>query len=291
MRNSKLRRVVVAAAGSCMVGVGLSIQALAAEPLAVETLASKQIPGAAALIIKPSRVEDSFVAIAQSDPVAAFRAALKRYESKVDDYTCTFEKQERIGGRLTAEQVTQIRFREKPFSVNMLWIQNEDKARRVVYVEGRWTGKHGERMAVVEPAGSVARLFVHDVLRPIDGEEARRAARKTIDQFGFANTLRRIVTICDLATKNHELDIRYKGESTFGGRPTYLFERRLPYSNDNGIYPDRLLVVHLDREHLVPVSCCSFADEEKSQLLGKYVTKDMRFNVGLTDSDFARNGR
>ena len=73
-------------------------------------------------------------------------------------------------------------------------------------------------------------------------------------------------------------------------RPTYVFERRLPYTGDHGLYPDRLLVVHLDQECLLPTCCIAYADEAGTKLLGRYVITDVKFNVGLTDSDFARKG-
>ena len=219
------------------------------------------------------------------------REALRRYDANVRDYTCTFEKQERVGNRMTAHQVTNVKFRESPFSVNMLWTQNEDQARRAIYVEGWWTDKSGQKLALVEPAGSVARLFVNNVFRPIDGADAQKAARRPIDQFGFANTLKRILKFCDIAEKRNELDIKYVGEGEVDGRPTYRLERRLPYTNETGRYPDRLLVVHLDKEHFLPTSCSSYADEARTQLLGRYVMTDAQFNVGLTDRDFMKKGK
>ncbi len=274
--------------GFCVQGQRLSAASAAAGETGVATVN----PSVACATLKtPGPGGDPFAATARSDSVGVFRAALERYERSVHDYTCTFEKQELVGGSLTADQVTQVKFREKPFSVNMRWTKNEDKARRAVYVEGWWTGKRGEKLAVVEPAGLIARLLVDDVLRPIDGPEAKRAARRRIDQFGFANSLRLILKYCDLSANRGELDVRYLGEGTLGGRPTYVFERRLQYTGDHGLYPDRLLVVHLDQEYLLPTGCIAYADEAGTKLLGRYVITDVKFNVGLTDSDFARRGK
>jgi len=290
MRAIMSRKVVSVVFSTFLVGFLVWSHRLSAGTPAVETLVSRQTPIAAPPQLEPPSGK-SFAALAKSDPVGALRLALDRYEGRVHDYTCTFVKQERVGGRLKDEQETRVRFREDPFSVNMLWIRNADQARRVIYVEGRWTGRRGEKLAAVEPAGSIARLFVSDVLRPIDGVEARAAARKTIDQFGFARTLRRILKFCDLAAEHGELDIKYLGEGSFAGRATYLLERRLPYKGDAGLYPDRLLIIHIDQEYLLPTSCASYADEAQTELLGRYVLRDVRFNVGLTDSDFAREGK
>ena len=54
--------------------------------------------------------------------------------------------------------------------------------------------------------------------------------------------------------------------------------------------PDRLPSVHLDKENLLPMCCISYADEAKTKLLGRYVLTDVKFNVGLTEDDFARKG-
>lgn len=248
-------------------------------------------PSAAYATIKPPvLLSDPLATTIKTDPIAFFRGAIERYDRSVHDYVCTFSKQELVGGELTTEQITQVKFREKPFSVNMLWVKNADKAQRAIYVQGKWTGKNGEKLAVVEPAGAIARLLVDDVTRPIDGPDAKKAGRRQIDQFGFANSLRLILKYCDLGMQRKEGSVKYVGEGTIAGRPTYVVERRLPYTDDNGMYPDRLLVVHVDKEYLVPTSCTSYADEAGTKLLGRYVVTDIRFNVGLTDRDFARKG-
>lgn len=238
----------------------------------------------------PAPVEDPYGLMVRSDPLGLLQIAQERYDRTVHDYVCTFSKQELIGGRLTAKQVTHIKFREKPLSVNMLWVKNADKAQRAIYVEGKWTGPNGEKLSVVEPAGAIARVFVNDVMRAIDGPDARKAARRRIDQFGFANSLRLIVKYCDLSAKHDALDLKYVGDGAIDGRPTYVIERRLAYTGEQGVYPDHLLIVHLDKENLLPISSTSYADEAKTKLLGQYVLTDVKFNVGLTESDFARKG-
>lgn len=289
MKGWRLRAAV-----GLLLAIGFCAQCrqLSAEKgLQSEAHPSKSNPNAAyATIADPAPAGDPYGLMVRSDPLGLLRVALDRYARTVHDYVCIFSKQERVGGRLTDEQVTRVKFREQPFSVNMLWIKNADKARRAIYVEGKWTGKDGEKLAVVEPAGAIVRLFVHDVLMPIDGPDAKRAARRRIDQFGFANSLRLIIRYCDLSARHNELDLKYVGDSVVGERPTYVIERRLPYTGENGAYPDHLLIVDLDKETLLPLSCISYADEAKTILLGRYVLTDVKFNVGLTDGDFAMKG-
>ena len=222
----------------------------------------------------------------RTDPAAFFRGALERYERSSHDYVCTFSKQERIEGRLKPEEVMQVRFRQKPFSVDMLWVKGEDRARRAIYVEGKWTGKHGEKLAMVEPAGWLARLLVGHVMRPIDGSDARQAARHPIDHFGFANSMRLILEGSRPSDQHAEYVLRYTGQGEIDGRPTYVVERRPLIADETGVYEDQLLVVHVDQEYLLPTCCTMYADEARTKLTEQYLVTNITFNVGLTDHDF-----
>ncbi len=249
-------------------------------------------PRPSAAFAAPARIKtegESLEAFAARDPMGFFQMAMDRYDRGVRDYTCTFAKKERVGGKLTANQVMDAWFREKPFSVRLEWKENADKVSRVLYVANRWIEK-GQQMAVVEPAGSIAQLFVSYVMRPINGEEARRNSRRTIDQFGMRNSLALTLKYAKRAHEKNILDFSYKGNSEVDGRTTLVFERRLPYTNEDGPWPDRVLVVHLDREMLLPVLCVAYADDEKKVLLGRYQTTNIKLNANLADSVFTKEG-
>lgn len=224
--------------------------------------------------------------LAKSDPLTFLHSCRQHYQRNYRDYTCTFVKQERIGSRITPEQVTHVKFREEPFSVNMLWVRNPDQAEQVVYVAGRWPDGNGQDQAWCRPAGVIARLFISKILQPIHGKRADNASRRTIDQFGFANTLDLIIQYSERAKAEGTLDLRYVSRGSINDRPTYVFERWLPYTGQEEPYPDRLLVFHIDSEWLVPSACFSYADDAGQDLLGKYVLTNPTFNVGFTDEDF-----
>lgn len=226
--------------------------------------------------------------LAGEDPLRFFKLLLERYDQRVRDYACTFTKQELVGGVMTAEQVIDVHFREKPFSVLFKWVKNEDKCSRVLYVEDRWV-KDDKQMALVEP-GVIARLFVPYVMRQIDGKDAYKSSRRTIDQFGLRNSLALVIQYCDLAQSRGLLDFVYLGNGEVDGRPTLVFERHLPYTGEGCEWPDRVLVVHIDRDLEVPVLALAYADDAKTQLLGKYLTTDIRLNVNLPDSVFTKAG-
>ncbi len=223
--------------------------------------------------------------IARHDPLKLLHEARKRYDESIIDYTCVFRKKELLNGKLTHVQGAKVKFRDKGDSVFMHWFENPDKARRVIYVEDKWN-KGGKPAALCEPEGAIARMLVSSIAMPIHGPDAKAASRRTIDQFGFEKALDLIIKYSEMAKENGELELSYIGQAKVGGRETYVFERLLPYTGEDGVYPDRLLVYHLDKETLMPLSCASYADEKKEQLLGRYEYTDVKLNVGLSEADF-----
>ncbi len=242
----------------------------------------------AAPIALPESREETVEERAARDPLGFMEYCVRRYDNGVRDYTCVFTKQELIADKLSTEQVMNAFFREKPFSVRLEWTRNEDKCSRALYVADRWV-QNGKQMAVVEP-GAIARLFLPYVMREIDGADARKSSRRTINQFGVRNSMELIVKFCKLAQKQGILKFEYLGKGEVGGRETLVFERRLPYTGENGTWPDRVLVVHMDKEHLVPALCTAYGDDDKKVLLGKYMTTDLKMNVNLPDSTFTKEG-
>ena len=242
-------------------------------------------PGPATLVAAVV-ITDPNNELAKADPLGFLRRCNEHYLATYRDYSCTFIKQELLDKSLSSEQEMTVKFREQPYSVNMRWVRNAGAARQVTYIAGRWKDADGLDQAWCEPAGAIARLFISKIQQPIDGERARQASRRMLDQFGFAKTLQLIVRVSERAAVDKVLDLRYIGSGMIGERPTYVLERRLPYTSEKNPYPDRLLVIHIDKEWLLPTGCFSYADEAREHLLGKYVLTGVTFNNGYIDADF-----
>ncbi len=224
--------------------------------------------------------------LVKSDPMKLLEVALQRYQTSISDYTCTFTKQERIDGKLGDSQQIAVRFCEMPFSVLMEWVKNPGDARRVLYVQGRWQNDDGEDLAKIEPQGAIARLLVKSVTLPINGSMAKSQSRRTIDQFGFGNALKLIIDYARLAIDAGQGSIVYLGEDEHEGRKTWVLQRTLPYTADNCQWPDRVLIVEVDQQWLLPVACQTYADDQKQHMLASYVFSDIHLNNGLTADDF-----
>lgn len=223
--------------------------------------------------------------LARRDALSFLKSCRAKYNDRVRDYRCRFIKRERVNGALSEEQEIDVSYREHPFSVHMNWVKNPGRAQEVSYVEDRWV-KDGRQLALIKPSGLWGLLAPSGVKRDIRGEDVKAASRRTIDQYGFRNTLDLIIKYCDMAKGKPGYKLSYLGIAKLDGRETYVLERRLPFTVEDDPYPDRLLLIYIDREWLLPLGCYAYADDSGSELLGQYVSKDITLNVGLSDADF-----
>ncbi|NOT02717.1 MAG: DUF1571 domain-containing protein [Phycisphaerales bacterium] len=250
----------------------------------IDGLASVPLPTIEPVASRPDHTSQS---LAESDPVAFLMHCRDAWgKNTARDYQCLFLSQERIGDGLTPVQEVAARVRRQPFSVDMTWLKNPMAAKRAMYVEGKWTDARGQAMAWFKPAGALLELVAPRVQQPIHGPRAKAAARRSMDQFGFERTLGLIIKYTQLARDAGQLDLRYAGTGAIDDRPTYVFERYLPYNGHDESYPDALLRFHIDQAWLVPTACFSYADGKGEQLLGAYVMTAVRFDVGLGDADY-----
>ncbi len=223
---------------------------------------------------------------ARTNPLGFLQSCWDHYQREIEGYRCTFVKQERIKGRLREQQTATVRFREEPFSVDMTFVENVQDCKRALYVEGRWFDDEGNPQALAKPGGSILRALVPSIKQPVNGYFAKRASRRTIDEFGFGKTFELIMQYSREAELAGDLDLRYVGQGRVDERPTYVLERILPYAGDASAYPDARLVMHIDQEWLLPTGCFSYADPAGNELLGSYVYTDVVLNPGYTDADF-----
>ncbi|HFE47537.1 MAG TPA: DUF1571 domain-containing protein, partial [Nannocystis exedens] len=100
---------------------------------------------------------------------------MKQAYSRVNDYTATFIKRERVKGRLRPREVMFIKFAE-PFSVYTRWTQGKHEGQELIYVKGWNDGK------IRAHTGSFPDITVD--LDP-EGSLATRGQRHPITDFGL----------------------------------------------------------------------------------------------------------
>ena len=261
------------------------------DPFTVQLAASATPIAFASTEVRPAAKPASRVELARElarkDPWALARLGEEQYLRTIRDYTCVFLKQERINGKLRNAEEIEVRYRQDPKTVYMIWTKNADQAKRALFIDSpEFVDKNGEKLAKVEPAGAIIRLIVSEVMMPIYGKRARQSSRRSIDEFGFLSTFTLLNRYNQLGTDRGLLDLRYDGEGEIDGRPTFKIVRYLPYAGPNGEWPDAKMILHLDQEWLLPTAVYSYADREEKELLGSYVITQVKLNPGLTDADF-----
>lgn len=225
--------------------------------------------------------------LAKTDPWALARLGHDRCDREIRGYTCVFLKQERIGEKLRDVEEIEVRFRNEPTTVYMIWRKNADQAKRALFKDTpEFVNERGEKVARVEPAGALIRLVVADILMPIHGKRARQSSRRSIDEFGFRSTFDLLERYNQLGLDQGVLELHYEGEGKVDGRPTYKIVRYLPYKGPGGIWPDAKMVMHIDQEWLLPTAVYSYADRAGTILLGSYVHTQVKLNPGLAAKAF-----
>ncbi len=249
--------------------------------------ADPAVPDASTSTASLSSLESpgEFEALALRDPKVIFDLSLDLYDHRVDDYRCTFMRQERINGKLLNPFIVEVLCRSTPFSVLMIASPESKKIRRALYVEGSLHDKHGRELMLVEPCGW-KRLLVSSAKIPIDDKRVMEFNRVTISGFGFKAALEDFARSNTLGEELGVLDLTYDGRGNIDGRPTYVFSRRLPYEGENGRFPAALTVVQLDQEWLMPVEMRTYTDRAGQRLLAHYRLTNVKLNNGLTDREF-----
>lgn len=215
--------------------------------------------------------------LAKTDHISLLEYCLDNYNRNYSDFTCVFTKQERLNGATGLEQEIAVKHMTSPFSVAMAWKQNAPRGDRVLYVEGKYDNK----MMVRPTAPFLQLLSGGSVLRQPDGPEAMRQTLRPVSMFGFGRGLQSLINVYRQAKANGDLKTSFGGHAEVAGQKCVVLIRHLPAKED---YPAYKTLVYIDVDHLVPV--CIEAYDWDEELQCRYLYKDVKFNVGLTDDDF-----
>ena len=222
--------------------------------------------------------------LARNDPFAFLNNCLKHYDQAIRGYQLTMQKQERLQGRLQNKEVIEVAFREKPYSVSLHWLEGARKADRVTYVAGENDG-----MMLAHPTG-VAGKLVKVVKRKVDSDEARESGRYTLDQFGFKNSLKRILTSMADAKKKDRLRLDFLGEAkAIESDQRVCFKLKRTYSEPEADGTQEL-TIYVDRQNFLPIGIVVKGKVDPAsgnrELLGEYFFRDLRLNPQISADQF-----
>ncbi|SIO17972.1 Protein of unknown function [Singulisphaera sp. GP187] len=201
---------------------------------------------------------------------------------RIDGYTATFRKTERLRGVLGAEQTLAMKVRQRPFAVYFKFL-NPQAGKEVVYAEG-----HHENKVIAHSTG-VSRWLVPRLAVPPDHPLAMAETRHSITEAGLSNLNDKLIEFRRLDLKDHEAITILDRITDDDGRPWLRSVHR--HLNKNGSRPFYYVEVLYDVESRIPLKISNYdwpepGREEQLSLAERYVYDDLKLGVPLSSLDF-----
>ena len=209
-------------------------------------------------------------------------------KAKIDAYTCTFRKHERIDGKLKDPQRMQVKFTESPFRVAMAWDTGKGlgvpEGDRIIFVAGE-NIEDGKAHMIVRPTNGFARMVTGgSVLRLPDHKDVMKHTLRPCTMFGFKNSLENLHAIYTEAHERGELAQKLLGTTTVDGKTCLVLLRVTP--NQSKRYPCTISEICLDAETFLPYRIVGYTAAGK--LYCDYMYTDVNFKAKLTAKEFTR---
>jgi len=202
---------------------------------------------------------------------------------RIQDYTATLIKRERIGSTLGEDQYIALKVRHKPFSVYLNFLApTAVKGRECMYIEGANAGKMW-----AHDNGIRERMFGTVSLLP-DGNMAMQGQRYPLTQIGILNLTRRLVEVASEDVKYGECEVKYFKGAKINDRLCTCTQVVHPVPRKNFLF--NVARIFVDDSLNIPVRYEAYdwpkAAGAAPELIEEYTYLNMKLNVGLTDFDF-----
>lgn len=217
------------------------------------------------------------------EPVAVIQKAQAAYD-KLKDYTCLFIKREKLDGKMTPDNVIEMKVRTNPFAVAMKWQQPRSSVgQEAVYVPA----VHGSKFRGKSPGllGAVGFLtLAHDDPR------VKKTSRHPITNAGIGHSIAE-------ARKSWEAELKNGGAAQVKiGTFTYAKKKctrvELAYGGAPGSRRYAKNAFYFDQATDLPIRIENYEWPAKSggepELVEVYSYINLRLNVGLPDETFQK---
>ena len=255
------------------------------------TLAIAQGDGGKSLAEKAPRVASrsnsaslSAKTVAVEEPTAKAKrmiAECKAKLAKVQDYTCTFHKRERINGHLTSAQVLTFKSRLSPRSIYVKY-QRPRAGREAIFVADRNANK-----VVAHDVGLGKFLAGTLYLDPL-GTMAMEDNRHPITEAGLGNLIESVSRRWNAELRPEESHVKFHPSMQVGTRLCTMIESVHPEKSPRYLY--HMVRLYIDHEQGLPIRFEAYdwpkAPGAAPELVEEYTYVDLKLNVGLSDADF-----
>jgi hypothetical protein len=200
---------------------------------------------------------------------------------RVDDYTCTLYKQERIGGRMTQVHIMEVKARARPHSIYLKFHQPAH-GREAIYVSG-----HNDGKVLAHDVGLTKLLAGTLQLDPL-GSRAMEDCRHPITEAGIGPLLDTVSKHWARELTTAESKILFRDDMLVGNRRCTMIESTHPeHRTEFLFYRVRLFI---DQEIGLPIRFEAYDwpkhTSEEPELQEEYTYMNLKLNVGLKDLDF-----
>jgi Protein of unknown function (DUF1571) len=197
--------------------------------------------------------------------------------AKTDSYTSIFHKQERLKGRLKAEEVVFLKF-GRPFKVYMKWVEDPGKGREALYVEG-WNRNQIKVREAWMKTGFTLNLDPQ-------GAIAMGGSRHPITDSGIDNFLKLLGKDLRKGIQSDEIIYGEPGDEWVYGTKSRKVDYLFPKERAKGYYCYRA-VINLDMESKIPIKVRIY--DWDGLLVEDYGYENLKLDAALTDTDFNPN--
>ncbi len=262
-------RVLFASALATVVGV-----AIAADPPKA-VISTEIVPVVAKVEIVEPKVKGE-------EALAKALADAKTTYAKTRDYSGYMVRQERVGGKLQAEQTAELRVRTEPFCAYSLTLAPKSLfGQEMAYLTDKKDNKVRLKAAGIAGAGGFVSL-------PADDAKANADSKYPLTQTGIGAVLKRVESALDAETAAKNTVQVVASEYKFNDRPCVRYE----IFCDRG-HPKRFaarMCVYIDTELKLPVRFEAYDAPKKGEKEGELMEcvsfVKLAMNAGLPESVF-----
>ena len=213
---------------------------------------------------------------------------------QVSDYSCGIVKQERIDGRLKPMEFISAKVRHQKFingrqaqraSIYLRFLGPEDMAdREVLWVEGTNGGK------MVVRRGGTRFQYLTLELDPA-GDAALQYSRYPTSESGMINMVRKLIDVGTADMQYGECEVEIFEDVKVDNRPCKCVQ--VIHPQRRSVFLFNIVRIFIDNEVPVPIRYEAYdwpvSDSEPPPLIEEYTFRNIRLNVGFSDSEFQRN--
>jgi hypothetical protein len=212
--------------------------------------------------------------------IRTIAACQARYD-RVEDYTCTFFKRERIAGRMTALHVMDMKVRTKPQSIYFKF-QQPAQGREAIYIAGRHSGK------VLAHDVGLNKLIAGTLQLEPTSSRAMEDCRHPITEAGIGPLLDTLAKRWAIELNSQESVITFNEDMLVGEQRCTMIESTHPQRRPHFLH--HKVRVFIDQETGLPIRFEAYDwpkhHRAQAELSEEYSYMQLKLNVGLRDIDF-----